>query len=340
MPLPSVPWMACRDDATFMTNPLLRRGVNTRRELIRAGHTGSELRSAVKSAQLQRISRGIYADSTDLFAEQRHRLTTRALAQNSPALLVSHISALLLHGVAVWGAPLKKVHFIRCGNNGAGQSAHRIVHSAAVSDDEIVVRDGIKMTSVARSLIDFARSAPAASAVIALDSALHQKLVTSEQLVLAYRRIHRHRGAPAARRALLAADGRSESVGETRTRLAFTVMGLPSPDLQVSIYDEAGKFVGRTDFGFSGMAILVEFDGVVKYSAVDRDPRQSVIAEKVREDALRQLGYVVVRLVWTELADLPKLLAKFEAAIKAGARRMELGGCDGRYRSEPWSSIL
>lgn len=323
-----------------MANPILRRGVNTRRELISAGHTDSELRTAVKCAQLQRISRGIYADPTDLFAEQRHRLTTKALAQNSPALLVSHISALLLHGVAVWGAPLQKVHFIRRGNNGAGQSAQRIVHSAALVDDEIVLKDGIQMTSVARSLIDFARSSPAASAVIALDSALQQNLVTSEQLVLAYGRIHRHRGAPAARRALLAADSRSESVGETRTRLAFIAMGLPAPDLQVSIYDKTGEFVGRTDFGFSGMAVLVEFDGAGKYSTNDRDPRQSVIAEKVREDALRQLGYVVVRLVWAELADLPRLSAKFRAAIKVAARRLELGGCDGRYRSAPRMAIL
>ncbi len=323
-----------------MSNPLIRRDVRTRRELLCAGHTDSELRAAIKATQLQRLSRGVYADAGDLFAENKHRLTTRALAQNSPQLVVSHISALVLHGVSVWGAPLKKIHLTRRGNNGAGQSGNRIVHSAALLDDEVVSHGGLQVTSIARSLIDFARSAPLASAVISLDSALHQKMVTPEELVRAYGRIHRHRGAPAARRALLAADGRSESVGETRTRLAFATLGLPRPDLQVSIHDEAGEFVGRTDFGFAGLGLLVEFDGVGKYSAQDSDPRQSMIAEKLREDELRQLGYIVIRLVWSELSDLPRVLAKFRAAAKVAARRMELGGCDGSYRPEERVAIL
>jgi very-short-patch-repair endonuclease len=46
---------------------------------------------------------------------------------------------------------------------------------------------------------------------------------------------------------------------------------------------------------------IVELDGLVKYAGADG--RQALIDEKRREDALRSLGYHVVRLIWRDLHD-------------------------------------
>jgi len=45
---------------------------------------------------------------------------------------------------------------------------------------------------------------------------------------------------------------------------------------------------------------VVEFDGAVKYAGADG--RAALVAEKLREDRLRALGYEVVRIVWSDLA--------------------------------------
>ena len=51
----------------------------------------------------------------------------------------------------------------------------------------------------------------------------------------------------------------------------------------------------RADFRIKGTRILVEFDGATKYAVGDR---ATLFEEKRREDALRRVGWVVVRLVW------------------------------------------
>lgn len=78
-------------------------------------------------------------------------------------------------------------------------------------------------------------------------------------------------------------------------------LGLPTVDPQVEIRDERGRFVGRVDFLFRAQPPAVEFDGLVKYGGTDG--RQALIDEKRREDALRSLGYQMVRLTWRNLRD-------------------------------------
>lgn len=59
--------------------------------------------------------------------------------------------------------------------------------------------------------------------------------------------------------------------------------------------------MARVDFLFRAQRTIVEFDGLVKYGGADG--RQALIDEKRREDALRSLGYQLVRLTWRDLHD-------------------------------------
>jgi very-short-patch-repair endonuclease len=82
---------------------------------------------------------------------------------------------------------------------------------------------------------------------------------------------------------------------------------------QVPIVDERGDFVARVDFLVNGTKVVVEFDGKVKYAA--GDPKVLWL-EKRREDRLRRLGYVVVRITWAQLERPGAVAAAVRAALR------------------------
>ncbi|HEY3509384.1 hypothetical protein [Kribbella sp. NPDC051137] len=101
---------------------------------------------------------------------------------------------------------------------------------------------------------------------------------------------------PDARAAAQFADGRSESVGESRFRVLMANHGLPAPELQVEIRDDHGRQIARVDFLVAGV-LVIEFDGALKYA----DGPGAVVAEKWREGRLRERGDGVLRFGWADL---------------------------------------
>ena len=116
------------------------------------------------------------------------------------------------------------------------------------------------------------------------------------------------------------ADGRSESVGESRLRVDLSVGGI-EVEPQVVIRDENGTFVARVDLAVRDSKVVIEFDGAVKYS--DGGP-EALMAEKRREDALRRLGYLVVRFTWPDLYRARLLVGRVRDAIAASRGKVDL----------------
>jgi hypothetical protein len=212
----------------------------------------------------------------------------------------------------------------------------RTVHSAAITDDEVVERHGIKITSVARTVVDLARTYGFESSVIACDYALHERLVTPADLVLALDMACQRPGRRAASRALAFADGRAESPGESRTRVLMLRAGLDAPELQVEVHDGSGTLVGRTDLGYQEDSTLIEFDGKVKYQKLLRPgqtPSEAVIAEKRREDEIRSAGFAVLRIVWSELATPALLVSRIAETRRQGRALQASGATSGSLRA-------
>ena len=68
--------------------------------------------------------------------------------------------------------------------------------------------------------------------------------------------------------------------------------------------DESGRFVARVDFGWEEQRTVGEFDGKAKYGELlkpGQTSRDAMLAEKRREDLLRDLGWQVVRWTWADL---------------------------------------
>jgi hypothetical protein len=115
-------------------------------------------------------------------------------------------------------------------------------------------------------------------------------------------------GVGCARRAVTFANGASESVGESRLRVAIHELGFPPPLLQELFRDEHGRPLGRVDYWWPGANVIGEFDGLVKYRGTLGEPVEVLIAEKRREDRLRALtGATVVRVTWRDLDDRRQL---------------------------------
>lgn len=94
-------------------------------------------------------------------------------------------------------------------------------------------------------------------------------------------------------------------------------IGLPAPSLQEVVHTPEGEFVARTDFYWKEHRIVGEFDGMGKYGSASPDVFRR---EKLREDALRDLGFHVIRWTWAELSRFDVVRARFERAIVRARR--------------------
>jgi hypothetical protein len=292
----------------------LRPGLNLRPALLADGVTDTELRGLRRRGTLVTLRPGAYlAGTVPDDAAARHLLTVRAaLPRLGSDVAVSHASAAVVHGLPLWAVRLDRVHVTRDRTSGARCSGVVHLHAAALQPDEVTTVDGLVVTSVARTLADLGRALPFEAALVPADAALFRGLVTPAAFGAAVERgAHRPHNA-AARRVVAFADGRAESPGETRSRVAIRRAGLPAPVLQYRVLGT------RTDFAWEEVRTVGEFDGKVKYGRCLRpgqDPGEAVFAEKVREDALRDHGLQVVRWIWAELDPFDAPAARLRRAF-------------------------
>lgn len=298
-----------------------------RRQLLAAGWTDNDLRRQRRVGELVRVGRGAYvsAPGAPPRFEVRHALLAAVRDERQAADgVLSHVSAAVLHGLSTWGLRLERVHRTRDRRTGGRVGAGVHVHAAPLAPDEVVEVDGLLVTSPARTVIDIGRTAGFDAAVAVADSALHKHLVDPDELARAARRCAGWPGAPQARQVVAVADGDSDSVGESRSRLAIARAGLPAPILQWKV--EGNGRVYEVDFGWPELCTVGEFDGLSKYGRLLRpgqDPAEAVVAEKLREDEIRDLDLRVVHWIWADLDGFDPVaerLCRAFAASPAGAR--------------------
>ncbi len=290
-------------------------GVLSFADLAELGWTDQTIRRAVASGRLTRLSRGWFAVGlpTDPTAEHlvRLRAVERAFQETAVA---SHHSELLRLGLPAYAADLSVVHLCRSdptkqGRRRRGVMVHSPVPAAAIEDRRLLPAVAVAQHAVAVG---------AQGGLAAADAGLRTGLLTAEGLDDAFGLVGAHRDIPMLRALMRFADARSESVGESRLRLIVHLMRLEViPQFEV----RDGSFVARADLGLRDHPVLLKFDGFVKYrraAATDgwRAGRDELVAEKVREDRLRALGFTVVRVTWHELDDPDQVAKTIRAAIK------------------------
>lgn len=243
-------------------------------------------------ADLQRVRRGAYVDAAAFAAlpqDRRHLVQVRAVALARPGAVFARESALALADLP-HGRP-DAVHVI--GDLGAtGRRSGVASTRAAVDDDDILVEDGIARCTPAYALAHLARVGRQGDAVSALDEALRRDIVTKAAVTDALGR-QGPRGRRRAEWVIRFADPLCQSVGESWSRVAIHRLGAPPPQLQVRVMTRLGPRFPDFLWERPGMRPLGgEFDGAWKYGVIAEangmQPVDAVIAEKRREDALRE----------------------------------------------------
>jgi len=221
----------------------------------------------------------------------------------------------------VWpDAALGRVHVTRpaAGRGKARGYVHQ--HTARLPPDDVTEVGGVLVTTLERTVVDLARTLPVEQAVAAGDAALRRG-AHQQRLVEVLERARGWPGLPVARRVVAFLDARSESAGESASRVVLHRIGLPPSELQLVVVDEHGHVVARCDFGWRQHRTVGEFDGRVKYGRLLRPGQRVedvVYAEKRREDAVRDCGEQVVRWGWMDLQRPPSLAARLQRAFVRG----------------------
>lgn len=286
------------------------------RDLVAAGATYPEAHQVV--AEMDRLTRGAYADTSGLSAEDVHLLRAAAQLRRLDGVVASHISA-----AAIWQLPLREsdlgtVHLSpRSGRRGKPKagSGYRL-HTRTVGTGEARSVDGILTTDPVRTVVDCARLLRGDWGVVVADAAFQRGLVGPDELLRQATRVRRLHGAARARALPDLCSPRSESPGESLLRLRLRRMGL-GPAEQVSMPWVQGH--PRVDFLIDEW-LVIEFDGRTKYS-LDGDPERAHWEEKRRHDRLVEAGYDVIHVVWAELWDEPALRRRINRAMRRSGRR-------------------
>ena len=300
-------------DSTRLNPVLGRSGVFTRADALRMGLTDNDLAAAVRAGSLRRLSRGVYsAGPVKASPQQRHAERVRALLAARRTCVAAARSALALADLPLVGAALETV--VLCGPG--RERYHRdgaVTYPMPIGEPTIEV-DGVRSVSIETAIFQTVARDGLRTAVIAADAALHRGLVDLDGLETCRRRLRRL--APRGAALLASLDPASESPGESLQRLVLGGLGY-TVRTQVVIRDAGGAFVGRVDALIDGI-VIAEFDGAVKYAGAQG--RDELIREKRREDALRALGYVVMRVTWADLFHPERLDAMVRAALALAGR--------------------
>ncbi|MEO6018993.1 MAG: type IV toxin-antitoxin system AbiEi family antitoxin domain-containing protein [Knoellia sp.] len=289
-------------------------GMITTAQAQRAGMDKSSLARAVVDGVLLHPMRSLYAvaevvDATSPIRWHRH------LAQGArliyPDLMFASVTAVFAHDIAVWGCDLSKPQVLRPISRSTGVRGLRVRPMRGKPVDTPWGPAAMPADALVQLAMDYGTE----QGIVSADHALRSGIVTTEALSSAVAAVAQWPDAHKARSLAALTCGLRESVGESRCGIALELAGIPVTP-QVEIRDSFGNFVARVDFLVDGENVIVEFDGKVKFEAGDPEV---LWAEKKREDRLRRLGYVVVRIIWADLEKPGAVAAKVRSAIRNAA---------------------
>lgn len=265
------------------------------------GGTRTQLEAALRDGSLVRLRRGVVAELDEASRTAVHRMKIEAAAPFlGPDTYFAHESAAVLHELPLLSGRLDEVVAVRTG--GGHGTISRTLHTrrTQVSSGDTTLVDGFPVTSLLRTACDLTRRLPFPEAVMVADAALRYGLNRNDML----RCIVGGRGCRMAASALDFADARSESPGESLSRVRMHRAGIPAPTPQVELFDDFGHLVARVDFWWEAEGVVGEFDGLVKYGELLRPGQTAedvVEAEKAREQTLVAAGCTVIRWGWRDL---------------------------------------
>ena len=320
-----------------------RGGVFRRSDLRTWGVDPGVIDAMLRRRWWTRLHHGVFVDTATLEAaaspQERHRIHAAATlaAIAGPAHLFA-TSAALQHGLPFDRDLLGPVHILRPLGHDSRALRRRLTatdrlepalfHQHDLADDDVATIDGLSTVMRPLAALSTAALAQADWAVVTLDAVCWQSPDTLDRLALLAEEWGRLRGIGTVRQVLPQVRCGAQTPLETLSRLRLMRGGLPEPRLQVPLHDDEG-LIGYADMLWDDLGIVGEADGALKYSF-----GQVVFDEKLREDRIRALGYIVVRWTWDEIMRDPnRVAARILAAAAIQRRHHGWGGTTTRIQA-------
>jgi very-short-patch-repair endonuclease len=278
-------------------------GVVAARQLAGVGISRDVVRCRVSKGWLVRMHRGVY-----LVGPLRTPLTdsmAAVLALGDGALL-SHSPAAVLWGLRPRAPGRMEVTVIGRDARGPGAiNLHRLRH---LHPGDATQRQGVPVTSPARTLLDLAAAVSARELDRATDEARVHRLVTDLSLDEQFKRYPHHRGTASLREAIQTDPALTRSEAERRLLELIRAAGLPEPEANTRV---AGQEV---DFLWRGHKLVVEVDGYAFHAS-----RSSFERDRRRDAELAAAGLRAMRVTWRRIERQPEALVATLATALAPA---------------------
>jgi very-short-patch-repair endonuclease len=292
---------------------------------------------AARSGRITRLAHGVYVATSAVPEDPigQHLQKTRAIQLIRPRAVASHHTAALAWDLDLVDAKTQAAHppaFILPASTSArsGPQPDSVVAVRALPMVHRVEQpSGLLVTSLTRTAVDVAASVGLPEALVTLDSAARVILrdrvgarwirdrFSDERLLDSVRREFIGAMGPAATRLCRASldsvvplvDPRRESALESISYGEMVVAGLPLPKFQVRLVTPDGDIY--PDFLWPEQRVIGEADGLAKYAT-----REDLVREKLRQERLEALGFIVIRWTWEEIRRRPaSVLARIAAAL-------------------------
>jgi putative AbiEi antitoxin of type IV toxin-antitoxin system len=295
------------DPARVPLHDLARRqhGVVSLAQLERRGFTRTRVLTATRAGWLHPVHRGIYALG-------HTRLTVRgrwmaAVLATGPGAVLSHRDAASLWNL-VPTSSARTIHVTAPSRAGRAQRTGITVHRPReLAADHRCERDGIPVTSLARTLYDVAATRPPAELAIALHEADHQRIF---DLGAVTEVMGRHPTTRATKRldAALAIYRPEHGVPRLELERLFLALceagGIPRPRCNAWVaLSEGGGF--RPDFSWPDNALTVEVDGWQAHGT-----RRAFRSDRRRDRRMLVQHRPTARFTWAEVSETPEAVAK------------------------------
>lgn len=300
----------------------IQHGVVARWQLLELGLTRDQIQTLIARGQLHRLYRGVYAVG-------HRRLSVRgrwmaAVLAGGPEAVLSHRAA-----AALWElrpAPGGPIDVTLPGSHRAGEPAAqgqpraRVHKVRRLEPDDRTTIDGIPVTSLHRTLLDFAEVARFQTLRHALDEAARRDLLDGRGLESLYARSRGRRGLKPLKAAVAKLRGSApwtQSELERRFLALIREANLPEPRANVVVEG----FV--VDLWWEEARVVVELDGYGFHKG-----RQKFASDRLQDTKLQLAGCVSIRVTqerlefgWRELlADLTRALNRRPVSVaRAGA---------------------
>lgn len=279
---------------------------------------------ARRRGELVTLSRGIHVPAPRwkaLTVDDRFRL--RSIAARpllTPGEVLSHHSAAALRGLPIIGDwPSRAESTLLCSTgltSTASLRRHRVVRPPRAE-----LLRGIPTTTLAQTVVDLAAVRTFSGGVAVCDAVLRMlersrdaPTIThfGDEVAAIVAGLGTGRGSARVRKVLAFADPLAESPGESITRVALHLLGVPAPVLQHPVVGVSGR-VWRVDLAWPQLGIVLEFDGKSKYLDPQymngRTMEQVLYDEKKREDDIRPRVRAFGRVDWPAVMNLSHLAA-------------------------------